>query len=245
MTNPSVSKLMSALLVGTLLLVLGACAGPPLRVAGDGISEEGLQRLAGTEFDEIWARPGVDLRRFQVLALDEAKIHYRDVGERGDEPSLVRNRQSAFVISEQDRNRIESLFRQRFSESLQGSPNFQYSPDVVPGALLMRASLVDYVSWAPSEGELPARAQVWVRDVGEATLVVELWDPERDELLVRATDHQQFESANWRFTRGDSVTRFAVIDWQMQRWASRVRELVDQLYLLGGTEALGAPAGRQ
>jgi hypothetical protein len=149
------------------------------------------------------------------------------------------------VISERDRNRIESFFRQRFSESLQRSPNFQYSSEVVPGALLVRASLVDYVSLAPSEGSLPERSQAWVRYVAEATLVVELWDPVRDELLVRVTDHQQIEPAGWRFTRGDSVTRFAAIDRQMQRWAGAVGELVDQFYLLGGTEALGTPANPQ
>ena len=245
MIKPRKPKVLGALLGGALLLVLGACATPPLQVGQGDISEEGLQRLGGTAFDEVWARPGVDLRRFQVLAMDQANIYYRDVEGGGGEPSLVRDRQRAFVISERDRNRIESFFQQRFSEALQLSPNFQYSSEVVPGALLVRASLVDYVSLAPSEGELSGRTQVWVRYVAEATLVVELWDPGRDELLVRATDHQQFEPAGWRFTRGDSVTRFAAIDRQMQRWASEVRQLVDQFYLLGGTEALGTPANRQ
>lgn len=245
MTDSTGPKLSSALLVGTLVLVLGACAGPPLRVGGAEISEEGLQRVAGSEFDEVWARPGVDLRRFPVLAMEQTNVLYRDVEGGGGESSLVMDRQRAFVISERDRNRIESFFHQRFSEALQRSPNFQYSSEVVPGALLVRASLVDYVSLAPSEGELSGRAQVWVRYVAEATLVVELWDPVRDELLVRAIDHQQMEPAGWRFTRGDSVTRFATIDRQMQRWASDVRELVDQFYQLGGSEALGTPANRQ
>ena len=245
MTNPRKPKLLGVLLSGALLLLLGACATPPLQVGQGDISEEGLQRLGGTAFDEVWARPGVDLRRFQVLAMDQANIYYRDVEGGGGEPSLVRDRQRAFVISERDRNRIESFFQQRFSEALQLSPNFQYSSEVVPGALLMRASLVDYVSLAPSEGELSGRAQVWVRYVAEATLVVELWDTARDELLVRATDQQQIEPAGWRLTRGDSVTRFAAIDRQLQRWASDVRLLVDQFYLLGGTETLGTPANRQ
>lgn len=244
MSGSTRPKLSSALLVGALLLALGACAGPPLRVGGGDISEEGLQQVVGTEFDEVWARPGVDLRRFQVLSVDQPKVHYRDVEEGVDEPSLVRNRQRAFAVPERERNRIEALFQQRLSESLQLSPNFQYSSDIVPGVLLMRATVVDYVSWAPPEGRVPGRSQVWVRDVADATLVVELWDPGRDELLVRATDHQQFESAGWRFTRGDSVTRFATIDRQMQRWASDIRWLVDQFYLLGGTEALGTPASR-
>ena len=245
MTNPRKPKLLGVLLSGALLLLLGACATPPLQVGQGDISEEGLQRLGGTAFDEVWARPGVDLRRFQVLAMDQANIYYRDVEGGGGEPSLVRDRQRAFVISERDRNRIESFFQQRFSEALQLSPNFQYSSEVVPGALLMRASLVDYVSLAPSEGELSGRAQVWVRYVAEATLIVELWDTARDELLVRATDQQQIEPAGWRLTRGDSVTRFAAIDRQLQRWASDVRLLVDQFYLLGGTETLGTPANRQ
>lgn len=232
-------KLPGALFCAVILS--SACAAPPLQV-GDGgdVSEEGLQRLEGTSFDEAWARPGVDLRHFEALAVDQASVFYRDVEDGVRERSVLhRTRQSAFTIPEHERDRIEQLFQRRLSESLEQSPNFRYSPDSAPGVLLMRASLVDYVSRVPREERMAGRSQVWVSSVGEATLILELWDPERDELLVRAIDHQVMEPGASRLIRGDSVTSVAEIDRQMQRWARDVRVVVDQLYEFGGTERLG------
>lgn len=244
MINPRKLRLQGALLGAALLL--GACAAPSLHVGNGDVSEEGLWRLGGTAFDEVWARPGVDLRQFQVLAMDQATVSYRDVGDGIRERSLLhRTSQTAFTIPEGEQERIEHLFQRRLSESLEQSPQVRYSPDAVPGALLMRASLVDYVSRAPREDRMTGRSQVWVSSVGEATLIVELWDPERDELLVRAIDHQRMEPGASRLIRGDSVTSVAEVDRQMQRWARDVRLVFEQLYELSGTEALGKSANGQ
>lgn len=244
MIIPRKLKLQGALLGAVLLL--GACAAPPLQIVDGNVSEEGLQRLGGTAFDEVWARPGVDLRQFQLLAVEQATIDYRDVEDGIRERSLLhRSGQTAFAIPEDERQRIERLFQRRLSESLERSSQFRYSPTVVPGALMVRASLVDYVSRAPREDRLPGRSQVWVRSVGEASLIVELWDPERDQLLVRVLDHEVMEAGASRLVRGDSVTSVAEIDRQMQRWARDLRQVVDQLYELGGTGALGRTASRR
>ena len=235
--------------LGALLgaaFVIGACAAPPLQVGEGLVSEEGLQRLSGTAFDEVWARPGVDLRRFPSLAMDQANVYYRDVEDGTRERSLLRRtHQAGFTIPEHQRDQIEHLFQRRLSESLERSDLIRYSSDVVPGALLMRASLVDYVSHAPHEDRMAGRSQVWVSSAGEATLIVELWDPERDELLVRAIDHQKMEPGGSRLIRGDSVTNVAEVDRQLQRWARDVRLVVDQLYQLSGTETLGRTVNGQ
>lgn len=244
MINPRKLKLQGALF-GAMFL-LGGCAAPPLQIVDGDVSEEGLQRVEGTAFDEVWARPGVDLRQFQLLAVDQATVDYRDVGDGIRERSLLhRSGQSAFAIPEDERDRIERLFQRRLSESLERSSQFRYSPTVVPGALLVRASLVDYISRAPSEERIPGRSQVWVRSVGEASLIVELWDPERDQLLVRILDHEVMEAGASRLIRGDGVTSVAEIDRHLQRWARDVRQVVDQLYEFGGTEALDRTASRR
>ena len=225
-----------------ITLLLGACAEPALRAGNGELSAEGLQRLSGTAFDEVWARPGVDLRQFQALALEQVNVAFREA-EHGvrERPSLPRTRQTEFEISEQERDRIEQRFQRRLAEALGASEAFRFSSEAAPGALLMRATLTDYVSRVPPE-TVAGRSQVWVSSVGEATLVVELWDPQRGELLVRAIDHQKMEPAGSRLIRGDSVTSVAEVDRQMQRWARDVRQVVDQLNQLGGTATLGGVA---
>jgi hypothetical protein len=231
------SKSMHAGALFCAALLFSGCASPSLRVGDGGISEEGLQRLEGTAFDEAWARPGIDVRRFEALVLDQVSVSYRDAEDGVRERSLVhRANQSAFAIPEHEKERIQQRFERRLSESLERSPSFRYSADPVPGALLVRASLVDYVSSVPREDGMTGRSQVWVSSVGEATLVVELWDAARDELLVRAIDHEKMEPGAARLVRGDTVTSVAEIDRQMQRWARDLRAVLDQLHGLAGTE---------
>jgi hypothetical protein len=223
----------SAMCLGAALL-LTACAAPPLQETPGEVSAEGLQRLAGTSFDEVWARPGIDITRFQALALDEASVYYRDVedGARLLSPRL-RTSQTAFAIPERERNRIEERFHTRLSEALEGSQHFRTVPEPQAGAVSVRASLVDFVSRVPPEGAL-GRTQVWVNSVGEATLVLELWDHERNELLVRAIDHQKAGPPGQQLIRGNQVTSGAELNRTMQRWGTNVRNLLDELYTLRG-----------
>jgi hypothetical protein len=225
--------LKSVMLLGATWL-LAACAAPPLQTGTGEMSEEGLERLTGTSFDEVWARPGIDLARFQALTLDEASVYYRDVedGARLQSPRL-RSTQSAFAIPERERERIEQRFRARLSEALDGSQHFRHVPDAREAAVSVRASLVDFVSRVPPEGAL-GMTQVLVNSVGEATLVLELWDNERNELLVRAIDHHKAGPHGQQLVRGSQVTTGAELNRSMQRWGANVRSLLDELYTLRG-----------
>jgi hypothetical protein len=213
-------------------LLLTACAAPPLQEGTGEVSEEGLHRLSGTNFDEVWVRPGVDVTRFQALALEETNVHYRDVE---DDPGLLsprlRSSQSAFAIPERERDRIEERFHTRLAQALDDSPHFRHVLEPQPGAVSVRASLVDFVSRVPPEGEL-GRTQVYVNSVGEATLVLELWDSERNELLVRAIDHQRAGPHAPQLIRGNHVTSASELSRTMQRWGDNVRDLLDELYNL-------------
>jgi hypothetical protein len=216
------------LALGTVF-ALGACAAPPMQEAGE-LSEDGLQRLTGTTFDEVWVRPGVDLRRFEAIALEEANVYYRDVedGLRQRSPRL-RTSEVAFAIPEDQRNRIERSFETSLAEALDNSEHFRRAPDPARDTLAVRASLVDFVSRVPREGGI-GRTQIYVDSVGEATLVIELWDPQRNELLARAIDHQRLGPPGHQLVRGNQVTSWAEINRQMRRWGGDVRSLLDELH---------------
>ena len=218
-----------------IALLLGACAAPPLQTApGAVISAEGLQRMSGTEFDEVWARPGLRLGATGGVALDSTTVAFREVDERIRlEATRVRAAADAFPIPADQRASIEASFRNRLAEALEQSPQFRRH--AVPGAgrLALRAELLDFVSRMPAEGTLGMN-QAFVTSAGEATLVIELWDTERNELLVRAIDHRRAGPPGPELVRGNRVTSWVEIDRQMRRWGRDVRDLVDQLYALDG-----------
>lgn len=210
------------------VLTLCACATPPAQETGE-FSGEGLQRLSGTTFDEVWLRPGVELNRFDAITLEEANVYYRDVedGIRQQSPRL-RTSEVAFAIPEDQRSRIERSFETSLVDALHSSPYFRPIPDPAQDTLAIRASLVDVVSRVPREGGI-GRTQVYVDSVGDATLVVELWDSRRDQLLVRAIDHQRLGPPGHQLVRGNQVTSSAEINRQMRRWAADVRSLLEEL----------------
>jgi hypothetical protein len=216
-------------------LLLGACAAPPLQTApGAEISEEGLQRMSGTEFDEVWARPGLRLGATRGVMLDSTTVAFRDVDERVRlEATRVRATPDAFPIPADQRASIEASFRNRLAEALEQSPQFRRSAVPGAGTLALRAELVDFVSKMPAEGTLGLN-QAFVTSAGEATLIIELWDAERGELLARAIDHRRAGPPGPELVRGNRVTSWVEIDRQMRRWGRDVRMLVDQLYALDG-----------
>ena len=99
-----------------------------------------------------------------------------------------------------------------------------------PGTVSLRAVLVDFVSKVPPQEVM---TRVYVTSVGEATLIIELWDDERDELLLRAIDHERAGPPGSELIRANNVTSWAEIDRQMQRWGAQVRRLVEQLAATG------------
>ena len=215
------------LTLGTVL-ALSACAAPPARETGE-FSEEGLQRLTGTNFDEVWVRPGLNLRRFDAIALEEATVNYRDVEDGIRQRSLgLRTSQVAFAIPEEQRNHIEHSFETHLAKALERSGQNRRTLDPAQNTLTVRASLVDFVSRIPREDGI-GRNQVYVDSVGEATLVIELWDPQHEELLVRATDHRRLGPPGHQLVRGSQVTSWAEINRQMWRWSEDLRTLLDEL----------------
>jgi hypothetical protein len=213
-------------------LLLGACAAPPLHSPnGAEVTEEGLQRLTGTAFDELWVRPGAGIRSYTEVVLHEATVEFREVDERTEYELLrAREQRDEFPLSANQQQRIQQTFQERIAEALEASPHFRLVEGPGSGALSVRARLVDFVSKVPPESAY-ARNDVFVRDVGEATLVIELWDDTRNELLARAINHRRrIGPPGNHLIRANRVSGLSEISRQMWRWGSEVRRLLDQLH---------------
>ena len=89
-------------------------------------------------------------------------------------------------------------------------------------------AIVDVVSHVPEEPI--GRSAVFLKSLGEATLIVELRDSVTHEVLARAVDRRAAE--NSFPTRSKSVTNRSDIRFAAESWASLLRRRLDEFAVL-------------
>ena len=100
-----------------------------------------------------------------------------------------------------------------------------------PDVLLIRGGLLDVVSYVPPDA-VGGRVDVYLSQVGEATLVLELRDSITEAILARAVDRRAAEDFAG-LQESNRVNNRAEVRRLAQTWARMLRERLDEF---------GAPA---
>ena len=111
-------------------------------------------------------------------------IEYRKVRATGSQ--MGRNTDGEFALSDSAKNRLSEIVSTAFEKELAKSERFELTEETGPDVLLVWGGLLDVVSYVPPERG--GRDLVFLRRVGEATLVVELRDSESNKTLARLAD---------------------------------------------------------
>ena len=85
--------------------------------------------------------------------------------------------------------------------------------------------MLDVVSFVPPEPV--GRSDVYLRSVGEATLVVELRDSITNAILARSVDRRAAERPGQDLQWSNPVNNRAEVRRLARRWATRLRENLD------------------
>lgn len=220
----------AALIMASALLV--GCAGStPTIDAGDdaAMTYDGLYPVKGGTADETFARPGADISRYSKIMLQSVGIEYRPGGESG---RLTYGRAGAehYEISDAQKQRLRAVVSEAFLAELGQSKHFTLVNEPGPDVLLVRGALLDVVSYVPPEPL--GRGEIYLRTVGEATLVLELRDSVSEAIIARAVDRRAAEdtfgmSASNRVNNAAEVRRLA------RSWATLLRKRLDTFAELG------------
>ena len=218
-----------ALAVGWLLLGAGcATTAPTLNVTDTQPTHDGLYPIENIRIDAAWARPDFDLSPYRRIMLDSAGIQYRPArrtahGGHGDQ---------AFPLDERQKARLGQELRRAFETELAKSERFELTDTPAPDVLMIRGSLYDVVSHVPPE--TAGRSAIYLRSVGEATLIIELIDSMSNTVLVRAVDRRAAER-DGPPTASNSASNWQEVRLLAQYWARSLRtglyELSDRLTL--------------
>ena len=213
----------------SLALVAG-CAGstPTIDTSPEAeVSFDGLHEVKGGKADEAWARPGIDLTQYSKIMLQGAGIEYRPGGNSGRSWSS-RSRGGPYEVSERQKTKFRALVVSVFLEELSESKHFTLVDEAGPDVLLIRGAVLDVVSWAPPEPI--GRGEVFISEVGEATLVLELRDSITETVLVRAVDRRAAESYGLYgdLSLSSPVPNQADVKRVVRYWAQLLRERLDE-----------------
>jgi hypothetical protein len=212
--------------VAAALLVLTGCSTstPTIDMSPEAeVTFDGLHEVKGGRADQAWARPGFDLSQYSKIVVQGAGIEYRPGGNASRRPS---SRGGPYAVTEDQKERLRAGVAEAFVEELSKSEHFTIVSEPGPDVLLVRGSLLDVVSWVPPQPM--GRGDIYISQVGEATLVLELRDSITEAILARSIDRRAIESGGMgNLSYSNPVSNQADVKRVIRTWARLLRESLD------------------
>ena len=225
---------LSTIFLAAVLLASAGCGagggGGRSITVGDERSFDGLLRVqSARDVSAVWVREDFDLSGYTKVMLQDAGIEYKPVSS-----SPGRGRKQ-FPLSENALRRIEEIMVEAFTKEMASSERFQLVEGPGTDVLLLWGGLINVVSYTPPQQA--GRDDVFLRRLGEATLVLELRDSQSRATLARVMDRRALEQPVGGF-RANSVNGFGEMRNLARSWARLVRRRLDE------APSLRAPAAQ-
>ena len=180
------------------------------------LSYDGLQRRDSKVFEHLWVRKYFDVRSYHKVIFKSPHIEYRPVmkGQTGAEAGVA--------LTQRQKDSLYDILNKAFQSELAKSKFFQLTTEPGPDVLLIRGDLLDVVSHVPADAS-GKNDLLKVAEVGEATLVMELYDSESDSIMVRAIERVTAK----RDPGAAPSTAAEAVQQTATQWASILRERMD------------------
>jgi hypothetical protein len=229
MTMKKFQPLGTLLLAAFVLALTAACVtpAPSIQAGPDAeLSFDGLHKVDNSQADAAWARADFDISRYTKLMLISSGFEYRDVTNRG-RTQMERSRGGPFYIDQDRRARFEQLVADIFAEDFQQIENFEIVSEPGPDVMIVRGALLDIVTYVPPTEGVAGNIDIYLSNIGEATLVLELRDSETGTILARSVDRRAAERMGGQMMQSNRVTNTAEVRRLIRFWSQRLREGLD------------------
>ena len=204
-----------------LLMLVAACNTQP--TLSEQTSPDGLVKVNNSFFKLAYVRPNIDLTPYTKIMLEGVGIEYRPAREATSYMQAQVRGQTEFALTEEQKARLRETMREVFASELAKSKEFQLVNEPGPGTLRIRGALLDVVSFVPPSPVGAAR--IYLRDIGEATLLFEVRDSQTEQILARAADRRAIE--NDLPQQSSSVTNGYEVEQVARAWAILLRQRLD------------------
>lgn len=227
--NHSAGHQIRILLVLLLSVLVYSCSSQTASLQqgpGAEVTYDGLVRVDNADWQRVWARPDFNISAYSKIMFGGSEIQYRPTRRTSSLSTRARN-QTDFAISQQNRNRLESIVRDEFGTELARVSGFETVSEPGPDTLLLRINLSDVVSNVPPQNF--SRRDIYLSEVGSATLTLELRDSESNAIIARAVDTRAAESMFGGLEYVSPITAWAEVRQLAARWGRLMRERIDQM----------------
>jgi len=178
------------------------------------VSFDGLTRRESKTFSDLWVRKYFDVRSYNKIIFAPPHIEYRPV-MKGDSSAS-----KASPLTKRQKESLNDIVTAAFKEELSKSKYFKLTDEPGLDVLTIRGDLVDVVSFVPANAS-GKNDPLTVPEVGEANLVLELFDSSSDAIMVRASEHVVARHEAETKTAAEAVKATAL------QWAAILRERLD------------------
>ena len=139
---------------------------------------------------------------------------------------MDRSRGGPYFVDDKTRARFEALVDEIFAEEMAKIERFEIVEEAGPDVLTVSVGLLNVTSYVPADN-LAGRSGMFIRSVGDATLVLELRDSETDTILARSVDRRAAERPGGDMMNSNSVTNASEVKRLIRTWAKGLREGLD------------------
>lgn len=218
-------------IAGLTFLILGltgcTASTPTIDTSPDAeVTFDGLHEVKGGSADQAWARPGADISQYSKIMLQGAGIEYRPGGAKGTSWN-ARSRGGPYEVTESQKQRMRQRVAEEFLKELGKSEHFTLVDEAGPDVLLIRGALLDVVSMVPPEPI--GRGEIYISEIGTATLVIEIRDSITETVLARAVDRRVIDAGGMgNLSASSTVTNEADVARVIRSWARKLRERLDE-----------------
>ena len=215
--------------IAVTVLVAGCASQEPTVQTGANAetSFDGLVRIDHSRFAVAWIDPEVDLTQYNKIIPGGAEFEFRNVS-RTSAMQARRANENEFWISDANRQRLIDTVSDTFTEELQNSKHFTLAEERAADTLIISGALHDIVSNVPPDDV--GRSEIWLRTLGEATLIIELRDSLSNAVIYRAVERRAVQNPGGQMMRSNTATNWAEVRRWARRWAVRLREGLDSIH---------------
>lgn len=192
---------------------------------------EDMEKVRG-KFSEVWVNPKADFSRYDKILLGDAEFQFRDVGpaEKYRTSTLRSSSKREFGILESEQEKFRQVVGDAFVKEMARSKKFTLVEDAQPGTLLIEGAVMDIVSYVPPE--VIGRSEVYLADIGAATLVLEIHDATTGDTLAYIEERRKISQPGGRIDQFTPPTNSVTVWAEVGRWArnaaSRLRTSLEK-----------------
>jgi len=180
-------------------------------------SYDGLQRRESKVFSDLWVRKYFDVRSYHKVIFLPPTVQYRPLLQAAQTDAKTLK---ASPLTKRQKESLLEILNTAFRDELKKSQYFKLTDEPDLDVLTLRGSLVDVVSFVPPNAS-GKNDPLTVPAVGEATLVLELYDSTSDAIMVRASEHVVSKH------EADTKTAAEAVQATAKAWATILRERLD------------------